>query len=76
MVKSEEFKVAMGEKLKAKRVEKGITQMQLADMLGQDAEKNRGSIVRTWESGKSLPSIETLREISRIYGCLIDDLVP
>lgn len=76
MVKNEEFKVAMGEKLKAKRVEKGITQMQLAEMLGQDAEKTRGSAIRGWESGKNLPSIETLRDLSRIYGCLIDDLVP
>ena len=76
MIKSEDFKIAMGEKLKAKRLEKGITQMQLADLLGQDAEKTRGSAIRIWESGKSLPSIETLRDLSRIYGCTIDELVP
>lgn len=50
------------ERLKVLRVEKGLTQVELADMLGV----SKGT-VGMWETGKRMPGFETLDEMTRIF---------
>lgn len=51
------------------REEKGITQRELADKL----QMNR-SLLSHIETGKVLPSMDTLLKIARILNCLVIDL--
>lgn len=52
------------EQLSAFRKEKGLTQEQLA----QQANVSRTTISR-WESGKGLPDIETVKQLSQVLNC-------
>jgi len=55
------------DRLKVLRAEKGITQVELADMLGV----SKGT-VGMWETGKRMPSFETLDEMTRIFDRRMD----
>ncbi len=52
------------------RKNKGITQVELADIL-----KYSDKTVSKWETGETLPTIETLVKISDFYGISVDDLL-
>lgn len=55
------------ERLKVLRAEKGLTQVELADMLGV----SKGT-VGMWETGKRMPSFETLDELTSIFDRRMD----
>lgn len=51
----------IGEKIKKIRTEKGLTQAQLGDLC---IPKMAGSAIRRYESGRTIPKIETLQKIA------------
>lgn len=55
--------------LKRLRLEKKLTQEQLANILGVSVQS-----VSRWECGNSLPDVMLLPDIARLYGVTIDDL--
>ena len=55
---------------KEERVRSGLTQNMVAKKLGT----SRVTISR-WESGINDPDLDTVRELSRLYGCTTDDLL-
>ena len=56
--------------IKKIREKKDITQQELATVLGVGQ-----STVAMWETGKSLPRVETLKAIAKALGCTIDELL-
>lgn len=60
----------MGEKLRAARLAAGMTQQQLADVLGC-----RVKDVSRWENGHVEPGALTLKRMAQALGCSMDDLV-
>ena len=57
------------ENLRRLRLEKGLTQDQLANTLGVSVQS-----VSRWECGNTLPDVMLLPEIARLYGVTVDDL--
>lgn len=57
-------------KLQRLRKLQGLTQEQLAEKLYVSR-----TAVSKWESGKGYPSIESLKQLSRVFGVSIDDLL-
>ncbi len=57
-------------KLQHLRKQQGLTQEQLAEKLYVSR-----TAVSKWESGKGYPSIESLKQLSRVFGISIDDLL-
>lgn len=55
--------------LRRLRLEKNLTQEQLANILGVSVQS-----VSRWECGNTLPDVMLLPEIARLYGVTIDDL--
>lgn len=60
----------MGEKLKALRLEKNLTQKQVADRIGLAI-----SAVSSYESGMRYPSYEALIKLARIFHVSTDYLI-
>ena len=60
----------MGEKLKSLRIEKKLTQRQVADRIGLAI-----SAVSSYESGARYPSYDTLIKLSRIFHVSTDYLL-
>ena len=58
------------EKLRFLRKEKGFTQEELAEKLCVSR-----TAVSKWESGRGLPSIESLRDIASLFSLSIDELI-
>lgn len=58
------------EKLQQLRKQKGITQEELAEQLFVSR-----TAVSKWESGRGLPSIDSLKAISKVFGITIDELL-
>lgn len=58
------------EKLQQLRKEKGLTQEELAEKLYVSR-----TAISKWESGRGLPSIDSLKEISKLFSVTIDDLL-
>ena len=56
--------------LKAARVNAGLTQEDVAKKL----KKSKNTIVN-YESGKSVPDIETGKALATLYGLSVDDLI-
>ena len=56
--------------IKQKRMEKNLTQMQLADALGISYQA-----VSNWERGNSMPDISKLGELSEILDCPVEELL-
>ena len=58
------------ERLTALRKEKGLSQLELAEVLGVSRQA-----VSRWEVGASAPGMENLLALSRLYGVPLDELV-
>lgn len=58
------------EKLQQLRKEKNLTQEQLAEKLYISR-----TAISKWESGKGYPNIDSLKNISKLFGVTIDDLL-
>lgn len=58
------------EQLKALRLERGLTQ----DELGERVHVSRQAVSR-WENGETLPGVDTLRELSAVFGVTINKLL-
>lgn len=56
--------------LKYLRKQSGLTQKELAKLLGYEQ-----TIVSMWENGTRDPNVQTLIELSKIFDCSIDELV-
>lgn len=56
-------------KLKALRVNAGLTQEQAAKAIGV----NRMTVAN-WEAEKSWPDLKKLGKLAEIYGCTLDDI--
>lgn len=56
--------------LRAARVNAGLTQ----DEVAKKVKKSKNTIVN-YESGKSVPDIETGKALAALYGCSVDDLI-
>ena len=61
---------AMAAKIKASRVAKNMTQAELADEMGVSFQS-----VSNWERGYSRPDIAKLRELCRVLGISVDELL-
>lgn len=62
--------VSFGESLRRLRVERGLTQQQLAQKLHID----RGSIA-SWETGHRIPSVSTIMQIAQYLGADVAELL-
>lgn len=62
--------VDIGEKIKEKRKEAGLTQSQLAELSGVAS-----ITIRQYESGKRQPRLEKLQKIANVFGISISDLI-
>lgn len=63
--------IEIGSKIKRLRLDKGITQKQMADLMGVSQ-----TAIALWENGNRSISIETLRKFSVILGVEIMELLP
>ena len=59
----------LAQNLRHLRLEKSLTQEQLANILGVSVQS-----VSRWECGNTLPDVMLLPEIARLYGITVDDL--
>ena len=60
----------LGEKLRQLRKEKGLTQEELASLLYVSR-----TAVSKWESDKGCPNIDSLKQLSKLYGISVDYLL-
>lgn len=58
------------ERIKELRTESNITQAELAAKLGKGE-----SAIRTWETGRAKPDVDTLIKLSKIFDCSVDYLL-
>ena len=58
----------LGKKIKDARIEKGLTQKQLAEKLMKMGKKASNTAIANWESGLNSPDIETLQTLCIILG--------
>ena len=58
------------ERIKELRIEANITQAELAAKLGKGE-----SAIRTWETGRAKPDVDTLIKLSKIFDCSVDYLL-
>ena len=56
--------------LRKKRIDKGLTQKQIADSLGVEP-----NTVSQWESGAREPRIYLLQKLAGLLGCTVDELL-
>jgi DNA-binding XRE family transcriptional regulator len=56
--------------IKAARVNAGLTQ----DAVAKKLKKSKNTIVN-YENGRSVPDIETGKELAKLYGLSVDDLI-
>lgn len=56
--------------VKEMRKKRGLTQKQLAELLGVKQQN-----ISDWERGERSPSVKNLKKLSEILNCQIDDLV-
>lgn len=62
--------MALGESIKEKRKQQGITQQELADRLYVSRQT-----ISSWETGKSFPDIATLISLSNYFDLSLDTLI-
>jgi len=60
----------IGKQLQNRRKKLELTQLQLAEILGVTHQA-----VSRWETGESIPDIQTLLELSKLYSITIDDII-
>ncbi len=63
-------KMTIGEFLSLQRKAKGLTQQEVADMLGIS-----NKTLSSWESGRSYPDILTLPALAELYGVTVDEIL-
>ena len=61
---------ASGKLIAKLRQERGLTQQQLAAIIGVSHQA-----VSKWESGAALPDIQTMMELTRFFGITVEQLV-
>ena len=66
----EDWKEAIGERLLALRMQKGMTQEELAEYL-----KVSRQSVSKWELNKTLPDVDKMVQLADLYGVSMDHLV-
>lgn len=59
-----------GEKIKSLRIEKGLTQKELGDLIDQSQ-----SAVYYWEANKQEPTISALKKLCAFFGVTADYLI-
>lgn len=62
--------MTIGEKIKALRQKKGLTQKQLGDLCGM-----ADSAIRRYENGRANPKLQTLRKIAEALNVTLSELV-
>lgn len=62
--------MTFGERVKSEREKKGWSQAELAEKIHVSRQS-----VSKWETGKSLPSIEVLIDLSDLFGITIDEML-
>ncbi|MBR0439765.1 MAG: helix-turn-helix domain-containing protein [Bacilli bacterium] len=62
--------MSLGTRIKKFRTEKGLTQKELADQVHVTFQT-----VSKWEKDENEPDVSTLRELSKLFGCSLDDLL-
>ena len=62
--------IQVGKRICAMRLGRGLTQQQLATMLGVSHQA-----VSRWESGQTLPDISTMLELTRFFGISVEELI-
>ena len=70
MIKNDETRMTLGEKLRSARKNAGLTQEQLSEKLLV----SRQAITK-WEAGKGMPDIENLKQLSKLLNISIDYLL-
>ena len=60
----------MGKKIKLMRKKRGLTQKQLAELLGVKQQN-----VSDWERSLRSPSVKNLKKMVNVLNCRIDDLI-
>lgn len=68
--------MTIGEKIRAARVAKKMTQKQLGLAIGIEGDKVAENTVQKWEYGTQRPSIDYLRPLANALGVSLDYLVP
>ena len=56
--------------IKEMRIKRGLTQKQLAELLGV-----KQSNISRWEAGTFQPNATTLKKMADVLNCYIDDLI-
>ena len=62
--------MTLGQKIKKLRNEKGLTQKDLANLVNVTFQT-----VSKWENDENEPDVSTLRRLSQLFGCSMDDLL-
>lgn len=78
MRKDDEERRALGLRLKAGRVSKGLSQASVAEIISEEMglkEKLSYKTVSAWETGRGLPDVLTLRKLAKLYGESTDSLL-
>ena len=60
----------LAQNLKSKRKELGLTQQLMSDLLNIER-----STYAYYETGKTMPSLDTLEKISAVFNCSIEELI-
>lgn len=60
----------LSDRLVAYRKNKGLTQKELADLVNYS-----DKVISKWERGESVPNLDALIELSKVYNVLLDELV-
>ena len=58
----------LGKKIKEARLQKGLTQKQLAEEIIKNGQKASNTTIANWESGLNNPDIDTLQAICNVLG--------
>jgi transcriptional regulator with XRE-family HTH domain len=63
--------VTVGEKLRKAREKRGLTQRQVAELVGVSQ-----PAIQRWEAGDGSPRPKKLRKVAEVYGLRPQDLIP
>lgn len=66
-----ELMETIGREIRRRREERGLSRQKLAEALGY----HDATTVRYWEVGRNMPNAFSLRQLARVFGCTVDDLM-